>query len=94
MSVMPKPPRLSQHSLAALHYLMQAKRQSGADITRATGTKPGTLYPMLRRLEEVGWLTSKWESGDPSAIGRPLKRLYSLTPAGRSGAKSVLSSLQ
>lgn len=87
-------PRLSQHSLAALRHLMRTSRQSGADITRATGTRPGTLYPMLRRLETFGWLTSKWETGDPSEIGRPLRRLYSITPAGKSGMKSVLSNLQ
>lgn len=87
-------PRLSQHSLAALRHLMRASRQSGADITRATGTRSGTLYPMLQRLEAFGWLTSKWETGDPSAIGRPLKRLYSLTHKGRTGTKTVLSNLQ
>ena len=34
----------------------------GFDITDITGLPGGTVYPALRRLEESGYLTSKWES--------------------------------
>ena len=39
----------------------------------------GTLYPALLRLEQAGWITSKWDS---SESGRRVK-VYSLTKAGR-----------
>lgn len=33
----------------------------GFDIIDITGVPGGTVYPALRRLEEAGYLTSKWE---------------------------------
>ena len=33
----------------------------GFDIVDITGMPGGTVYPALRRLEESGFLTSKWE---------------------------------
>lgn len=47
----------------------------------------GTLYKALGRLEEFGLLTSRWE--DPAEGGRPRRRLYQLTPAGRQAAQSA-----
>ena len=51
---------------------------SGAEITKKTGLMSGTLYPILRRLEKHGWLSSYWEEIDPSQAGRPRRRLYTL----------------
>jgi PadR family transcriptional regulator PadR len=39
----------------------------------------GTLYPALLRLEQAGWISSKWGS---SETGRRVK-VYSLTKAGQ-----------
>lgn len=39
----------------------------------------GTLYPALLRLEQAGWITSKWTA---SESGRRVK-VYALTKAGR-----------
>ena len=33
----------------------------GFDIVDITGMPGGTVYPALRRLEDAGYLTSKWE---------------------------------
>jgi PadR family transcriptional regulator PadR len=41
--------------------------------------KEGTLYPLLYRLEEQGWVTTGWETRDR---GTP-RKYYRLTPAGR-----------
>jgi PadR family transcriptional regulator PadR len=41
--------------------------------------QPGSLFPALHRLEEAGWLSSKWE---PSENNRRAK-YYALTRAGR-----------
>lgn len=43
------------------------------------GTVPGgTLYPILRRLEEEGFLRSEWTAGE----GGPGRKMYTLTPSG------------
>jgi DNA-binding PadR family transcriptional regulator len=39
----------------------------------------GTLYPALLKLEQMGWISSKWGT---SESGRRVK-IYSLTRAGR-----------
>ena len=51
-----------------------------AQITRGTfSVKPGSLFPALYRLEQVGFIASVWGATD---AGRPAK-YYELTPAGR-----------
>jgi DNA-binding PadR family transcriptional regulator len=52
---------------------------------------PGTLYPMLHRLEEQGLLRSRRES-----VGGKIRRVYRATTAGRkalTGAKSKIREL-
>ena len=39
----------------------------------------GTLYPALLKLQQMGWISSKWGT---SETGRRV-RIYALTPAGR-----------
>ena len=55
---------------------------SGADIARRANLKSGTLYPLLNRLEEAAWLSSKWEDVSPQEVGRPRRRLYEMTGLG------------
>ncbi|ARO89100.1 transcriptional regulator [Nitrosospira lacus] len=56
---------------------------SGADIRMVTGLSSGTLYPILMRFEDAGWLTSRWEDVEPSNVGRPRKRFYKITARGQ-----------
>jgi len=44
-----------------------------------------TLYPLLRRLEKNGWITSKWDITED----RP-RKFYAVTAAGRSLRASLL----
>jgi PadR family transcriptional regulator PadR len=39
---------------------------------------PNTMYPLLRRLEERGWIEGQWEHPE-----RRTRRYYSLTPEGQ-----------
>lgn len=39
---------------------------------------PNTVYPLLRRLEEKGYLTAEWEDKNTRT-----RRFYSITPLGR-----------
>ena len=56
----------------------------GVDIIEITGVPGGTVYPALRRLEEAGYLVSKWEKQSISqSEPRPQRKYYELTRAGR-----------
>src|ERR1044071_6062062 len=56
----------------------------GFDIIDITGLPGGTVYPALRRLEDTGYLASKWEKQSiAQAEPRPPRKYYELTRAGR-----------
>lgn len=88
-------PRLSHQTLKVLRLFCDAPREerAGSAIARSTGLGSGTLYPILDRLESAGWLTSSWEVGEPSALGRPRRRLYTITALGQQQAVSALNEL-
>jgi PadR family transcriptional regulator, regulatory protein PadR len=88
--------RLSGPTLKVLKFLLEKPRegQSGADMYRETSVGSGTLYPLLARLERVGWVTSQWEDVSPSEIGRPRRRLYRLTALGQTNARNALLEFQ
>ena len=49
-------------------------------ITKETfDVKPGSLFPALHRLEEKGWLASRWGESE----NRRRAKYYALTTAGR-----------
>jgi PadR family transcriptional regulator PadR len=55
----------------------------GFDIMDATGLPSGTVYPILRRLDREGLLTSAWEkAATAQREQRPPRRYYDITPAG------------
>ncbi|MFI1472068.1 PadR family transcriptional regulator [Streptomyces wuyuanensis] len=58
---------------------------SGYRILVATGLSVATVYPVLDRLMEHGWVTGD-EEAHP-APGRPLRRVYQLTDAGRAAVR-------
>ncbi len=66
---------------------------SGAEIFKLTDVASGTLYPILFRLEKAGWVSSEWEEGDPSELGRPRKRIYRLTATGARECKLAFKGL-
>lgn len=82
-------PRLTPKTAKVLDLLLSESGLSGADISKRTGMLSGTLYPLLFRLEDAGWLSSEWEAGEPSELGRPRRRFYSVTSVGRAHVKSV-----
>ena len=53
----------------------------GFDIAEATGLRGGTVYPILRRLEEAGIVRSQWERVQISRDeGRPPRKYYTVAP--------------
>jgi DNA-binding PadR family transcriptional regulator len=67
---------------------------AGSDIMREIGIASGSLYPMLAKLEQSGWLRGRLEPGAPREKGRPNKRLYKLTRDGRREVKRVANQLR
>ncbi len=65
----------------------------GFEIMRLTGLASGSLYPMLARLEEAGWLTRGKESIDPHTEGRPARLHYTITGAAVTAARLQLAAL-
>jgi PadR family transcriptional regulator, regulatory protein PadR len=64
----------------------------GLELVDATGLPPGTIYPIMARLESAGWVSSRWEDIEPEAKGRPRRRYYRLTANGVAQARSALAS--
>jgi DNA-binding PadR family transcriptional regulator len=55
----------------------------GFDIMDVTHLPSGTVYPILRRFERDGLVTSEWEpEGRAQREQRPPRRYYSLTEGG------------
>ena len=65
--------------LAALVAQPQAWRY-GYDLSKETGLKSGTLYPLLIRLFDQGLLEAEWRP--PQQPGRPQRHAYRLTAQG------------
>ncbi len=73
-------------SLEEMHGLGISRRIE--QVTRgAFLVKPGSLFPALHRMEEAGWLASKWGESE----NRRKAKFYKLTAAGRRqlGAETV-----
>ena len=92
---MVKDVRLSAPTLKVLKCLLSKPLdgQSGADIAKATLVGPGTMYPLLARLETAGWCDSEWEGINPTEAGRPQRLFYRLTAAGRARAQAAFVEL-
>jgi DNA-binding PadR family transcriptional regulator len=78
--------------------ILQALAQGyrfGFDIMQVTGLPSGTIYPALRRLESLDFVTSDWEKdGNARKEGRPRRRYYTLTQMGRRQLKESEARMQ
>ena len=61
--------------------------QYGYELSKQTGLKSGTLYPLLIRLSDQGLLQSKWQ--EPERPGKPARHAYKLTAGGLAFARAV-----
>lgn len=81
--------RLSPQFLSVLEALLDdpSEWRYGYDLSRDTRLKSGTLYPILIRLSERGWVEGRWHQAEEN--GKP-RHMYRLTADGRRAAKGVL----
>jgi PadR family transcriptional regulator PadR len=79
-----RPPTLSPKESLILELLIGAKEMYGLELVAASdGTlKRGTVYVTLGRMEDKGYVASRFESAPPAVGGLP-RRIYAPTPLGR-----------
>lgn len=80
---------LSYNAALVLQALSTGHRY-GFEVMRVSELPSGTVYPMLRRLDDAGLVTSAWEEADPSEKGRPRRRYYEVTPEGERALTATL----
>jgi PadR family transcriptional regulator PadR len=88
------PVRVTDPLLDVLEVFMKALTEDrelhGWAILKATGRAGPTVYGVLDRLEDAGWVTGRWEDQPPNA-NTPRRRLYRLTPNGAVAARDLLA---
>ena len=62
----------------------------GYDISRNTGLKSGTLYPILMRLADHRMLKTNWETAEE---GKPPRHMYKLTTEGLGYAREQVAAM-
>jgi hypothetical protein len=60
----------------------------GLQVIKSSARPAGSVYPILERLETLGWLRSSWDFDD-SRSG-PRRRYYELTEGGVESAAAAL----
>lgn len=86
-------PKMTLPTQLVLAVLLQDPTQEmyGLEICAAAGLPSGTIAPMLKRLEQAGWLESRWEQIDPAEEHRARRRYYRLNPHSVSAVQAALA---
>jgi DNA-binding PadR family transcriptional regulator len=83
--------RITEATLDVLEALLGPDDQLyGLKIAKAIDRATGSVFPILARLEQFGWVISEWETTDPQVRG-PRRRFYRLSPDGLSQARATLA---
>jgi DNA-binding PadR family transcriptional regulator len=79
---MPRKPNSSRQTRALLAAFLDRAQTwlHGYELSKETGLKSGTLYPLLMRLSEQGLMESRWQ--EPERPGLPPRHIYRLTSSG------------
>jgi PadR family transcriptional regulator PadR len=88
---MARTPNASRQTHRLLATMLEQSRnwRHGYELTKETGLKSGTLYPLLMRLNDQGLLDSRWKESDQP--GKPPRHMYRLTAGGLALARSLES---
>jgi len=86
---MARKPNSSAQTRELLAVMIRQPRtwQYGYELSKQTGLKSGTLYPLLIRLSDQGLLESTWQ--EPERPGKPPRHAYKLTPNGLAFARAI-----
>lgn len=82
--------RVTHPTKVVLGLLLATPEQSryGHELTKHTDINKNTVYRILSRFEQRGWLTS--ELVDNKERGKPARRYYKLTKQGQVAASQLL----
>lgn len=69
--------------------MTQGEKVHGWLLMHETKRSGPTVYGVLDRLEDCGWIIGCWEDLGPES-NRPRRRLYELTPEGADGIRHLL----
>src|SRR5215471_20772038 len=82
--------RVTPATLDVLEALMGPDEELyGLRIAMNAGRKAGSVYPILARLEEAGWVESFWEREERGERG-PRRRFYQFSADGLAAARALL----
>jgi PadR family transcriptional regulator PadR len=76
--------------LLAVMFRQPRTWQHGYELSKQTGLKSGTLYPVLIRLSDQGLLESQWQ--EPERPGKPPRHAYKLSSNGLAFARAITAS--
>lgn len=81
--------RKTRQTRAVLTSLWIGGEAHGYEIMSDTGLKAGTVYPILHRLLEQGFVAVRMEKlVDALTAGRPIRKIYRVTPKGKRWMKT------
>lgn len=91
--LMARRPNVSRQTRVLLAVLVEQPRawRHGYELSKDTGLKSGTLYPLLMRLCDQGFLDSRWK--EPEKPGRPPRHVYRLTASGQVLVRELVASM-
>ncbi|MFE7129706.1 PadR family transcriptional regulator [Streptomyces sp. NPDC057638] len=97
-------PRMTKHTQTVLRVLLgqdsdladrttiRTEGLYGLELSRRSGLPNGTLFPLLERLQQAGWVERYWEAdASAEAEGRPRRRFYRLSAKGADLAPHALA---
>lgn len=85
-------PRMSLATAQVLSEMLKrpADEFYGMELIKATGIPSGSLYPIMMRLEDHGWVTSHWEDLEE---GKRKRKFYRFTPLGERRATEEVNAI-
>jgi PadR family transcriptional regulator PadR len=87
-----EPTRITAPLLDVLEVLLDAKGNElhGWAIIKTSKRGGPTVYKILERLAEMGWVDARWDD-EPTEPNKPRRRYYRLTGEGASRAASLVA---
>jgi len=65
-------------------------RNWGYELWRKSGVRSGTMYPVLWRMLDLGWLARQQEDQAAAGGNRPPRMYYTVTDEGREALAALL----
>ncbi|GGN20025.1 hypothetical protein GCM10011609_71520 [Lentzea pudingi] len=97
-------PKMTAHTQELLHVLLGRRTEEGRrhevltrglyglELSKITGLPNGTLFPVLERVRQAGWVERYWEQDEVAeAEGRPRRRYFKLSAQGAQAAPIALA---